>query len=321
VRLRRRWDPAQREVTRRRLYMMTRGDRSVKCAGRWGWRLAIAFLALACVLCAAISFGVTPADAARLRDYDAAVIRWQSNPDFRRVTIEYVTLGGRAMQVRLCGVPAKTVIMKFRSLPGLPAALAVSSTSESHYRDFSRGELSAYLHLCDEQGVEYGVPMIEQFLARDPPPTDEQIVAFLRSFKMPVPVATDDGAVRSVRALLHDVDRPPVSFLVRTRIGAALAAEVNQASPAPIETMTPAEQEQIWTSLDTWLSRQNVPLWRTKQVSDLLAGIWAQGYGQIYAQGIGWLWCIQRVARWTLCLLAAASVLLIRRMRRGTMTA
>ena len=50
-----------------------------------------------------------------------------------------------------------------------------------------------------------------------------------------------------------------------------------------------------------------------------LAGIWAQGYGQIYRQGIVWLWRIQRIARSTLCLLTAAIILLIWRIRRGTM--
>ena len=49
--------------------------------------------------------------------------------------------------------------------------------------------------------------------------------------------------------------------------------------------------------LDPFLRRTDPQLWRTKQVNDLLAGIWAQGYGQIYRQGIHWLFRLEHIAR------------------------
>ena len=266
----------------------------------WAFRSAVAATAVALAVCAAISFGITPADAAKLRDFDAAVLRWQTNPDFRAVAREYVTLGVRAMQARFCGIRAKTVVLGFRSLPGLPASLAVSTTSESHYEDFSRGELPAYLHLCDEQGVEDFIPIIEELLAGQQPMSDERIVAFLRSFTMPVPVASDAGAVRSVRALLADVAATPPRFAVRNRIGAALKATAARIVPSAAGM----------SHLDAWLRANDPQLWRTKQVSDLLAGIWAQGYGQIYSRGIVWFFRVRLAARVLLVLLAAGLVLL-----------
>jgi hypothetical protein len=270
----------------------------------WSRRCLITAAAVACGVCAALSFGLTRADAAKLRDFAAAVARWQHDPDFRAVAREYVTLGAAAMQAHLCGVPARTVVMRFRSLPGLPASLAVSSTSEAHYRDFSRGELSAYLHLCDEQGVENGVPMIENL---PPDPTDARLIEFLRSFKMPVPIATDAGAVRSVRLLLNDIAAPQ-PFAIRTRIGQPLARSTLRMTGRDVDHLSPEEQRRAMAQLDGWLRSEDPQLWRTKQVSDLLAGIWAQGYGQIYCDGIEWLFRIQRYAR--VGLFAAVLVLL-----------
>jgi hypothetical protein len=262
----------------------------------WAWRGLIVAGAAAICLCGAVSFGLTRADAATLRDFDAAVARWQHDPDFRAVTREYVILGVRAMQVHLCGVPARIVILKFRSLPGLPASLAVNPTSESHYRDFSRGELSAYLHLCDEQGVENAVPMIENLLAQPAPPTDAQLADFLRCFKMPVPIATDAGAVRSVRAVLDDI-RASTPLAIHARVGQPIARYTARMTGRDANHLAFDEQHRAMAQLDGWLRSEDPQLWRTKQVSDLLAGIWAQGYGQIYCDGIEWLFRIQRYAR------------------------
>ena len=50
-------------------------------------------------------------------------------------------------------------------------------------------------------------------------------------------------------------------------------------------------------TLDDDLRRANFELWRTKQVSDFLAGIWAQGYGQVYESAINYLLLSQQIAR------------------------
>jgi hypothetical protein len=282
---------------------------------RWSRRIAAALLAALLVLFAALSFGLTPADARRLRAFDDAVLRWQHDPDFRAVAGEYVRLGADAMRARFCGLSASRVVLGFRSLPRLPRSLAVSSTSESHYEDFSRGELSAYLHLCDEQGVEDFLPAIERLLAVGLDPAgDEPILAFLRSFRMPVPVASDAGAVRSVRAMLSDVAAaaPSPEFTVSTRLARPLRVVAGRiatslGAPADPHEMTADQQARILERLDAQVRAEDPQLWRTKQVSDLLAGVWAQGYGQIYSAGIVWLFRVRLAARVGLCVVVAAT--------------
>jgi hypothetical protein len=199
------------------------------------------------------------------------------------------------------------VILKFRSLPGLPASLAVNPTSESHYRDFSRGELSAYLHLCDEQGVENAVPMIENLRQQASPPTDAQLADFLRSFKMPVPIATDAGAVGSVRDMLNDISAS-TPLVIHTRLGQPRARYAARMTGRDANRLTVDEQDRAMAQLDGWLRSEDPQLWRTKQVSDFLAGIWAQGYGRIYCDGIEWLFRIQRYARFGLFALLVGAV-------------
>src|SRR4051794_8265935 len=169
----------------------------------------IAIFALAC----AFGFGITPGDWQKVTAFDRAVARWQMNPDFRAVTFEYADLGSRAMQTRLCGVRAKTAVMWFRKIPGLPPSIAVNATSQSHYDDFTAGPWRAYFHLSGEQDLPTGINMIEKLGAN---PTDEQIRQMLSGFELPVPTATDFGAVLGVRSLLNDV-KPDQPLLVRDK--------------------------------------------------------------------------------------------------------
>src|SRR5688572_6914446 len=161
-------------------------------------KVRVAALALTLVVSAALGFGIGGGDVQRLRAFADAVRRWQANPDFRHVQREYVTLGVEAMRGRWLAVSAERIVIGFRSLPGLPLYLAVNESSAAHYRAFSTGELSAYLHLSGEQGVAGGVAMIEHLARRDPP-TDAEIAAFLESFKLPVRIVTDAGAIAGVR--------------------------------------------------------------------------------------------------------------------------
>jgi len=241
------------------------------------------------------SFALTPADRARLEAFTRAVDRWQINPDFREVQRQYVKLGVSAMQARLYGIRAEKVVMAFRSLPGLPRYLALSPTSASHYRDFSEGEFSAYLHLAGEQGIADGVAMLEN-LVKNGEPTDDEIRAFLGSFKLPYSISTDAGAVASVRAVLSDTN-PRRPFTVR----------------GPIPALVPRTSD--LRQLDDQLRVADPELWRTKQVSDFLAGIWAQGYGRIYQTGIIWLLRIQRISQVLLVLLIAGIILFYLRHR------
>src|SRR4051794_3075978 len=102
-------------------------------------RVAIAACVVVYAVACMFAFGITTEDTAHIRAFDSAVQRWQVAPDFRAVTFEYVDLGSRAMQTRICGVRAKSAIMAFRRVPGLPESIAVNPTSQSHYDDFAAG--------------------------------------------------------------------------------------------------------------------------------------------------------------------------------------
>ena len=238
---------------------------------RAGVVMLVALFALAC----AFGFGITPDDLDRIVAFDRAVARWQVNPDFRDVTFEYVDLGSSAMQTRLCGIRAKSAIMAFRRIPGLPADIAVNPTSQSHYDDFASGPWAAYFHLCGEQDLPTGIAMIEKL---GPVPSDEQIRQMLHGFHLPVPTATDEGAVTSVRRLLADV-KPDQPFKVRERLfGREKLHEGDGYSMM--------QQTALLRTLDRELHEHNFEAWRAKQVNDFLSGIWAQGYGQMYAEAV-----------------------------------
>jgi hypothetical protein len=263
---------------------------------RWIRRVIWLSLGLALLVLTLLAFSLTPSDRARARDFCNAVDRWQSNADFRKIQREYVSLGSRAMQARLWGRRAENVVMAFRNLPGLPTYLAVSRNSAAHYRDFSQGELPAYLHLAGEQGTRDGIVMLEKLMEHGPP-SDDAIRQLLRSFDLPYPVATDDAAVASMRSLLADTN-PQRPFTIRTQI------------PPLLPHVYDLDQ------LDAQVRSANPELWRTKQVSDFLAGIWAQNYGRIYQTGILWLLRIQRMSQLLLVALVIGIALYIKRRRR-----
>src|SRR5439155_24327141 len=134
-----------------------------------------------------------------------------------------------------------------------------------------------------------GLKMIEDLGKRDPV-TDADIIKFLSDFKLPVPVVTDAGAVASVRRLIADV-RPQRPFAVRDKFIEGLQSYLPGSSQL---------------TLDLKIRKAHPELWRTKQVNDFLAGIWAQSYGIIYLDAIDWFRRIQWVAR-IICIATAAA--------------
>ena len=266
-------------------------------------RAAFVVLAVVGLLAAALGFGMTPGDARRVRAFGDAVRGWQSNPDYRAVSAEYVTLGVEAMKARLCGISAGHVIMAFRSIPGLPDHLAIGETSAAHYDAFLAGELSAYLHLASEQGFADGIALVED-LGRRNPLTDDDVVTFLAGFKLPVPTVTDAGAVAGTHRLLADVqsDKP---FAIRGDVVTPLRSIVDQN----------LEQAAAFAQFDAQVRAADPELWRAKQVNDFLAGIWAQGYGQIYLDGIDGFFFLRRLARTTLVIVIVAALVLAARAR------
>jgi len=145
--------------------------------------------------------------------------------------------------------------------------------------------------------------MIETLSQRNPP-SDADIAAFLDGFKLPVKIVTDAGAIASVRRLLADAQTPPRAFVIRGELLTALHPYV----PANLPAMSRDQQADALRRLDDEIKRANPELWRTKQVSDFLGGIWAQGYGEIYMDGIDALLRIQLIARIIFCIGVVAGV-------------
>jgi len=231
-----------------------------------------------------LGYGITGKDARVLRQFDAAVDRWQVQPDFRAVGMDYVRQSVAAMQARVGGVSACNVVMMLRSIPGLPEEYAANAGSRKHYEDFTRGDLSAYLHLSGEQGIGDVLPELET-LARGKV-TDPEVRGFLQSFKMPTPVPQDPGALASVRHLLADTQaakgfsvRAPADWLLR-RHAEALAQR--KGWPQEVERLSPSQQAAVMNELDGDVRATDYELWRTKQVNDFLNGLWGQGYGLMY---------------------------------------
>src|SRR6266550_5370301 len=110
----------------------------MKKFGIWSARV---LLSLVILFALAIGFGTGGADAEKMRLFADAVDRWQHNPDFREVQVEYVEMGSDAMRTRACFINTTKGIMWLRSLSGLPEHLRVNDTSLAHYNDFTRGPL------------------------------------------------------------------------------------------------------------------------------------------------------------------------------------
>ena len=87
-------------------------------------------------------------------------------------------------------------------------------------------------------------------------------------------------------------------------------------APVDPERMSFSQQHQIWRSLDEEVRRTDPELWRTKQLSDFLAGIWSEGYGQIYCQGIDVLMLLRRAGQ-VIFVLAIAAIILKIQLRRN----
>jgi hypothetical protein len=243
-------------------------------------------LALMILLLTAVGFGTDAHEAAKMRQFSDAVDRWQTNPDFRRVQIEYVEMGSEAMRTRLAFVPGTKAVIFLRSLPGLPEHLRVNDTSYAHYTNFTLGPLSAYMHLTREQGLADTLKMLKGLGTKEAL-TDDDIRDFLRQYKLHYPVVSDAGAVASVRSLLNDVDGGR-TLAVQDGVSERLMPHIAEVAkglgyPTDLKEMTPDAQLEVWHMLDTQVRETDYELWRTKQVNDWLNGVWAQVYGTMYS--------------------------------------
>jgi hypothetical protein len=285
---------------------------------RVGIGLAWALVAIAFL----VGYGIGAHDARALVAFSAGVERWQAGPEFRNVAYEYVRLSHAAMNVTPWGVRATTLIMGIRSVPGLPPAYAVSDTSQSHYDDFARGELSAYLHLCGEQTMDWVTRDLHAVALRGS--ADADVERFLHSWKMNRPVASDPAAVAGVKRLLAEIDATkPIE--ARTNIQADLASAAAALAsrlgyPADRESLTREQQRIVLDRLDADVREHNPELWRLKQISDLCSGIWAQTFGRDYTMVIAPVLVARRVGQFAGPAGAVGLVLIARKRRKATNT-
>jgi len=257
--------------------------KAVRVVFRW-----LLVSALSLVWLASVVFGYTLStrDAEVMRRFRDHVIHWESACDFREVCRVYSDLGSAAIRARVGFIPAGDWVLAVRSIPWLPKHLRNNEGSAGHYRDFKAGALSAYLHLSDIQGVSDNIERYE-VLSRTPGLNDDMLRQSIQGFSMKRPPTTNAEAVASLRRMLDDTRLAESDLRVRQAPGplmrphiAALARSLG-VPPSP-EQMTPEQQQVVFEKLDEYLRETDLELWRTKQLSDLLSGVWGQSFGFEY---------------------------------------
>jgi hypothetical protein len=235
-----------------------------------------------------VGYGIDSDDARRYEEFCNGVERWQVGPDFRQVAYEYVRRSHAAMNATPCGVPTTRLIMGLRSVPGLGPEYAVSPTSQAHYDDFTRGELSAYLHLCGEQTMDWVCRDLHDIASRGS--RDEEIRHFLQAWKMNRPVASDAEAIAGVKRLLVDIDATkPIEPQVQVQaeiVAASSDLAKRLGFSSGLKELKREQEHAVFERLDADMRQRDPRLWRYKQISDLCSGIWAQTFGRDYTMVI-----------------------------------
>jgi hypothetical protein len=198
--------------------------------------------------------------------------------------------------------------------------LRAVGTSEEHYREFAKGPLSSYIHLIGEQDIPAAAKSIEDIGKKSPTVSDADALAFLESFHLRANViATDAGAIKSVQSVLREIDSTkPLEIQTdpRQHLMPHIAAVAKMARmPTTPDAMTPRQQEAVYFNLDEEIRQTDYPLWRTKQVVDLLCGIWGQAYGQTYVEVIQPALTVRMWARDTVRLLLLLPIVWLARRR------
>jgi hypothetical protein len=220
------------------------------------------------------------------------------------------------MQARGLGVSAAAHDHGLSLAAGVPSYLAVGESSAAHYRAFTRGRAIRLPAPERRAGPPHGADVDRGPRAARSRSSDADIVGFLHGFKLPFPIATDAGAVASVRRLIGDTDAAR-TFVIRDD----LVARLRRCVVGDIEAMPSAEQAEALRQLDARIHAADPELWRTKQVNDFLGGVWAQGYGPIYVSAIDWVFRVRFVARLICAACVATSIALLVRSRRAAAAA
>ena len=254
----------------------------------------------------AMIFGVSPDDEAALRTFETAAVRWQHDPEYRSLAVEYCILADRALRARAFFVSGPTLVLTARSLPFAPHRYAVNATSRRHYGRFSGGPLVAYLFFCGEQSVDQFVGILEA-VGKWERPTDADLLRFLDAFHMEYPVCTDAGARQSVATLIRDTHSDE-AFRVRKDVGDLLRGHARVLAqelgfPSEPDQMTPEQQLAVLLRLDDYVKQHDYQLWRTKQLNDFCCGVWGQVYAPHYHVIIGPVLALRQVGTWGLVIM------------------
>ncbi len=250
-----------------------------------------------------MTFGISPDDEASMRTFDEAGPRWQHDPEYRSLAVEYCILADRALRAKPFLVSGPTLVLTARSLPFAPHRYAVNASSQRHYSRFSGGPLVAYLFFCGEQSVDQFVGILEE-IGHTRQPGDADLLRFLEAFHMEYPVCTDAGARQSVATLVRDT-RSDEHFRIRKDVGDLLRVHARAlarqlAFPQEPDQMSPDQQLAVLLRLDDYVKQHDYQLWRTKQLNDFCCGIWAQVYAPHYHVIIGPVLAIRPVGTWGL---------------------
>jgi hypothetical protein len=277
-------------------------------------------MVVAGLLLGILGYGINGEDAGRLWVFTETVEGYAVGPEFRKVGMEYATVGSEGVKTTLLGMGAGKVLYHIRRLPVFSKRYAAKASLVSHYRHFAEGPLSAYLHLTGVQGVSDGVAMVEK-MGRKGVVSDEQAKWFLGSFAVWPAISMDEKAVASVRGLVADVEgktfaiREPVEERLRRWIG-VIAREHGWAT-APAE-MSVEQQLVVLKELDGRIKEADEELWRTKQVSDFLCGVWGSTFGRTYGKVVRMVLAVRATGRVAVPGLGVAmGVIVYRGRRRG----
>ncbi|MDB5296322.1 MAG: hypothetical protein JWO31_2305 [Phycisphaerales bacterium] len=295
----------------------SRKDPVLVRAAQWAARLAFALLLFLALL---LGFGTSSADLGRLQAFVDSVDNWQRNSEFRQVTTQYVTRSSDALRTHPYRILAADWIVWIRSQSFVKKEFAINPTSRVHYANFSKGPLSAYLHLCteidllSEDGTGGYLGEFEgKFGKSAGGPTAADASAWLAGMKWDFPVVSDAGAAQSVRSAVADA-RPDKPFTVRVRhIDDALrphiaAVAADLGAPADPAAMTADQQYAVFDRLDARVRQDDPELWRTKQVSDFVGGIWGQVFSKPYLVLLSPYLMLADAGRWSAVVLLVALV-------------
>lgn len=102
-------------------------------------RIRKASFVCAIAFCAFAAFGISGPDESAMRGIDEATARWQANPEFRAISIEYCVSGSRVLRTRPFFCRARSIVVTIRSIPLLPKPICHQPDFKAALRQLQQG--------------------------------------------------------------------------------------------------------------------------------------------------------------------------------------